>query len=393
MRCPLSFRKRGAEMNSVLLALSLLSPSVGCAVELQAEQDPKRLARYLLSGVRSERERLQRGVVHAHGRKVIDSSAGKPRTESNRLEGEVIVFCAFDASKGLLRFDRTEPEPVAGGAGSSRSWHPQIFGGKYVRTPDQQMRWHVGNDRVEVHGIKEPNIGNMVRPFDVRVLGLVALPTLREGREFPSVMELYDSYATADTEVVLEKAELYKLRWVLDKKTDVQAVLWLDEKRGFSPVRYEFRDRQGAESRILWLSEVSWSRLAGVWVPKSARLESRSTPPSITTYEFAFDWKSVNEPLDERLFTIEGMDLKHGTYIFDYRLGADRPVVTAIGRKSVPEYDLISARSLGLPDPGGMDEMQSIPERPFPWLLVLCVIGLLLAGMVLYWYRRRRLAT
>lgn len=56
-------------------------------------------------------------------------------------------------------------------------------------------------------------------------------------------------------------------------------------------------------------------------------------------------WKSVNEPVQDVLFTQQGFDLKKGTYLVDSTLG--KPIVTgAVGRSSVPEFGIIRGRDV-----------------------------------------------
>jgi hypothetical protein len=124
--------------------------------------------------------------------------------------------------------------------------------------------------------------------------------------------------------------------------------MWISEAQGFSPIRFEIRvptfgerpdnNGDGWDDVPHSLSEVTWIERSGVWVPVSLRVETNFGPGGThrqVTQELAFDWESVNEPVDDELFTALAIAPSEDTELVDMRLGEPVSLGT-VGQQAHP---------------------------------------------------------
>jgi hypothetical protein len=332
----------------------------------------KKTRNFLFMGLKDNVDRLQRGVFRASGRYADQV----PDTAD--LEGDVTLFCAFDYSKGWFRFDRSEPRRLTSDA-KSKTWTLQYFGGKFARTPEGSVQWHLGSHAADFRNPSEP-ASNLIRPFDIRCLGLYTGVSLDKGYSVDEMIAAYSSYE--HQVVVKSKNKNHELSFVgkpyaQNPLGDVQTVIWFDENRGFSPIRSEWRERD-PKNLDRWkpsveVNETTYQLVADVWVPRTYRTEWK-TEKVRKCLELAFEWESVNQPVRAELFTKEGLELKTGTMYMDTQTG--KPIVVgAAGVKNFPKF-------------GPEGPIYDAPS--YAWLFWTCAV---LAGVAillgLYWYRRR----
>ncbi len=358
----------------VLYSGSLFLPGVE-----EHSRETAQLSRYIWSGMRDHRERLQRGVFHANGRKVfVDPDWGQ-------LEEEVSIFCAFDQGKSSIRFDRLEREksvtvrPGIKPGHSGAHWDTTPSGGKSLKIGGKVLRWQLGGKAAAIGSGESIPLVHQVHPFDVRTLGLTFWQDLEDGVPLQTYLSVYSKIPN---EVVAEGDGVYRLGWTEGgSAATFRRTLWLDETKGFSPIRFEYRP-QPAHGMVQKgngysiISEVTWTRIAELWVPKTFRIEERFMSKRMRSYELAFTWESVNQSIPDDLFTVEGLGLPAGTRLVDTRL--HKPIVVgAVGED--PFVETVDAP----PEPPG--------GHGFPWPVFLVGVALLVIVLALaFQYARFR---
>lgn len=353
-----------------LILLALLYYFIIAAVYAHADDNSKQ---FLMMGMKDNFDRLQRGVFQATGR-FTDRSP-----DFGDLEGEVTLFSAFDFQKDWLRFDRSEPVRKHASP-NSKTWVSELQGGRFAHTPEGSVQWHLGTT---IAGIKRASEApsSLIRPFDIRSLGIYFGNGLSKGYPFRELHARYLEYPLE--RVVSTQNGIHQLTFLLkpypdQRQGDVRVVLWIDEKAGFSPIRTEWTERDlrdlNAWKPSMEVNETTYQLVSEVWVPRTYRTERRSDKVS-QCLELAFEWQSVNQPVPRELFTKEGLELKTGTSYMDTTSG--KPIVVgAAGVKNFPN-------KFGPEGP--------IYDKPtYAWLY--WTLGSLAAAMLLValpWYRRR----
>lgn len=332
---------------------------------------------FLLAGLRDNNDRIRSGVVRVQGRKLDDDPKG------GRLEGEIRLFIAFDQEHGLFRFDRTEPgraEPRPGdpptppGTAPSRS-----FGGKFARTPEGTIYRLDGDASINM-GTLQKDPPAVVSPFDPRAIGLYYYSDFERNVPLDTVIKSWDRGDAI--EVVREADGLYRLRRVDEGPISSRTTIWLDTERGYTPIRLETNDKKtGSDdwSDAITLSQTTYQKLGNVWVPKTYHIDDRQFHPRLLAYDLVFEWESVNEPVDPKLFTVEGFDAPKGTYVVDRRIG--RPIAVGVVGEPRAEPPVFAVRH-----PEGE---RSTFRRSRTWVAFILVQVLLLLGYLI-WARTRR---
>ncbi|NQT15429.1 MAG: hypothetical protein HQ582_21915 [Planctomycetes bacterium] len=187
--------------------------------------------------------------------------------------------------------------------------------------------------------------------MDVRCLGLYSWIHFSKGTDFETV---YGPFAQSSPyEISDEGSGLYRVVW--EFKT-LRATLWIDESKDCSPVRYWIQGKSATAGQI-WdedprlTNDVTYEKVAGVWVPSTFRFRCRQDKVergpdqrpkkrshNATTYLLAFDWQSVNTPVDDKYFSHEDFQLRQGTFILEHRAG-EPVILEEVGRER-PEFDL-----------------------------------------------------
>ena len=359
----------------LLLACSLAS------VPAKSSADSEDLKRYdfLIKGMDDQRQRLRTGMYRINGRYISES------TETGRLDGPVKIFSAFDFDADKFRFDRTGPiregkvPPAPLGADARSSWTLKMRGGRMIRLKDRNIS--NGDDSMQVRiGSMNPMVQNDLRPLDVRAFGLFYWQSMSSfpATPYPKFLEYYER-DQAD-EVVEERRGIWKITKTFPTYLGhtSRRILWIDQKAGFSPIRLELRQRDDSMPAGTWSapdfeSETTWIEIAGVWVPKTARIVDDPGTAKVASYEFPFDWEMVNGVVPPETFTLAGLKLKPGYQVVDDTLGRD-VIVGSIGA----DHALVE-RASSPPPPAAPNRAWRGWSSFLPHILAglgICVIGL-----------------
>jgi hypothetical protein len=343
-----------------------------------------RLAQFVLAGVKHGASQLKSGAFRAHGRFQSTSS----RTGQQRID-ELQIFSAFDFEKGLLRFDRVDKDaassqlpnspPRSFGPTTTRTrqipTQPLLHDLRLVRTPDRLIHWVGGNPSATIDLPTAKLAAGFGLRFDVRSLGFCNYPGLRATFD-----ELYPPLLRDPVDEAVEEANgVYRVSWLLAQGA-LRSRVWFDPSKDFAAIRMEESPRSTTLPHKVWepttVSDTTWTRVNNTWVPKTYHIEVRRRDQSLgESYDLAFNWEQVNEPVRRDLFTWEGMGLPEGTRIVDARLGRDRAVELARAGE-IPET-IIEPESHGLG----------------AWWVVLTACALLAMWLVVRGRRRRSLGS
>ncbi len=317
---------------AIALAVSAYPVNSVCSVEKDAADGVT--SEFVLKGMKSHRQRLLRGEVLIAGMK--ESKYADGRTQ----EADVEMTVAFDFEKNLVRFDRRE----AADAADTQS--ADMLRSHYWRTKTEAAIAKVNNQgekpTLEIHPTDYVPASPWHRPFDIRSVGVYYWPDFRKGTPLEEILEGFMS--TTPVEATETPDGIYCLVWEFNDRQ--RRTLWIDGKRGFAPTKMIVQDK-GTPIGEDWginpvlANEASWKELDGVWVPdtfriqkrtvrveRSAQGESRAAGENSMSYMLAFEWKSVNQPLPEELFSYREHELEDGSYVVDYRSG--EPVVVEL---------------------------------------------------------------
>ncbi len=155
---------------------------------------------------------------------------------------------------------------------------------------------------VLIDGPAPSNTLHGIAPFDVRSLGLLFWnqdPTLLN---FDQVLKTWTDSCLE--EVAKESDHIYRMTLSSGQNNAVIRSVWIDDSRGFGPIRCEVSTRSGLP---IYVSEMVWVQIHGTWIPKKFRNEL-TMGSRADTYELSFKWDSVNKPVPPSLFTVAGLE-------------------------------------------------------------------------------------
>lgn len=362
----------------------LVNTALGAPLS-QTESDR---AHFVMSGHISSREQLRQGAFIARGQYSI-----RARDAQAQVHVDVTIESVFDLDAKRIRFDRHQPF-TGPTAPRDHNGRPVDRGGKFAQTPNHSLYMPNG-DRLAVSVLDPKVIPTGINPFDVRTLGCINFHEVEAGLVFDDVFLNEKAFLTEGrvTSISQVAPKIVRLGWLLGDSSDALRTIWFDEDRGFSPIRMEDRYRigdsasqagggkKGEWSEPVSICEVGWSEIEGVWVPASFTCEyfggvwrKPFKPVSENAYHFAFEWGSVNRPVDERVFEVEGMEDGKELVVIDSRLG--KPIITK------NPY----AGKIATTDPHS--------SRPGLWwrFLLAANVVLIVAILGFYWRRRRGLS-
>ncbi len=224
----------------------------------------------------------------------------------------------FDYDKGLSRVDR---RVINNGHRSIR-----------VDTPDESIIYVPVSGVISRHPPGAPAVAHGY-VFDVRTTGLAALISIKgNAATWPRFLAMLerDGRPTLHTEADGTLCVTWRDMRVVDTPDGKFCErfghsFWVDSKKGFTPVRATFFSGASPDpavdgSKISTIVETEWTEMQGIMVPRGCRWQ---LPLSEQSAELIFEWESVNGPLDEKLFTPEGLGAPKGTLIVNTRLGED----------------------------------------------------------------------
>jgi hypothetical protein len=355
----------------------LCSMTLVCGLTVRAEESASEIDREAESIFRDmldQRMQLHSGVCRINGEKFNSQQATVPE-----IKGNVRVLLAFDHNKRSLRFDsehpmfvRTSssltPEKMSEGIESPRS--------KWIQTPDLIAEWSkTTKDNFQFVHLRKADSAfeNMaaLSPFDVREAGLVDYMAFRRN---PGIERTIGNY------LKLKPIEVRKIddakSWLVLKTDWGKYEILVDRKRGMTATELRFVEPKVTYPGRDTAAMVEWEERNGVWVPKKYRIEFQIGDEyrDHRYYDFALNWESVNQPIDDALFDYQKMEgIPDGTEIVDTRVDPQK-VIGRYGpeRKYEP---LVKPRV----------------NNTMRWLLLANVLLLLLV-LCYYWLKRRRQA-
>ena len=306
----------------------------------------RQLATFIIDAWAEGRDRLRSGVFTARGRQFALGTGKYPV-----LDVPVDIFCAFDYDRDVFRYDGRKPQRVSAHKVHSHEEAAQRAKGpallsfverdaieKYARGPTKAITWcNVNPNTVGFHPVSFSMRGKwMLPPLDVRTVGLGLWGTVVEGGDYSDLRQSVSSLQMDDA--ADEGGGQYRCVWIQfpggSRKQEVRHRVWFDERQGFSPVRSDLRISRAAigalaaKDSVQEETDATWVCIHDVWVPKTFSIRLFLNGSLQERRDFAFDWSSVNEPVDSQLFELAGMELPPQARIFDDRLGT--PVI--VGR-------------------------------------------------------------
>jgi hypothetical protein len=155
-----------------------------------------------------------------------------------------------------------------------------------------------------VDGPAPSHTTHQIAPFDIRSLGLQFWNRDSSLLDFEPLLK---TWTDARLEEVAKVSDhIYCITVSSGQNNASVRSVWVDDSRGFGPVRCEVSLRSGLP---IYVSEMVWVQIHGTWIPKKYRNEM-STGSLTDTYDLSFKWDSVNKPVPPSLFTVAGLDVK-----------------------------------------------------------------------------------
>lgn len=337
-----------------------------------------------LAAIRENGERLRSGIYSAVGTlEHTPTQLGKHSaalTDQSPVMIEESIEGAFDHEEGKFHFSRLRNQIAGEKSVKFGMWTKSWI----ILRPENSIQARMNKS----DGIASVSIATPVMPqtapaffqpvFDVRILGMTGVKGLKS-----SFDDLLRGFEETAFEEVSDGGKLVRLRAdipVGDTNYGERFEIWLDPAQGYQPIRYTVTQGVFTEletsDQLVTKSETSWIQIEGVWVPRTVELFSRS-PEWDELLRLAFDWKSVNEPVQESWFTWEGLDLPDGSQVADTSIVNDVIVPVAIIGKSMER------------DTQHIAEGQHHERSWRMWILLL--VNLIVVGVLLGRYLRRRI--
>ncbi len=371
-------------LSSIIVALCLLTPAQPPASADDAVVEMHR--RFLLTGMRAEREKLRSGQV------VITGEHWSNTTVSlGMIRFSVRFDVSFDHDSRSYRYTQRDYLPQGtrgmdpqrktsllarselprGTTLKGEEWVATDDGGTVVHTPEYDLHHNNGHPHVS-RMAPGTAVGFTVREWDLATLGLVDWPLFDTGWGLTKILDDYELRLMCHS-VETDSSGLSCLKLRSDWNPNIDSVeweIWIDEKHGMTPVsisRKDLNDSLKETSR----SDVGWKEINGVMVPVSFQIRMMHEQKYPEGYDLTLEWSHVNEPLDPHVFTPAGITESAGALVADMRLG-----------------QIVLERVIPQPLPVATPKPDASYARSWlEWIL----LGQLIAGAgFAWWYYRRR---
>lgn len=344
-------------MRSILIVMLCVYGSAHASAQ-QPEDASKGIVDHVLAGLRNSREQVVFGECRCAGR-------WYEPTPGNGVmrEGEIEVRVVFDYQAGLLRVDRDREYPRIGEAKQRSSLT------RYIFAPDKTFRWDGDRSMVLVLAPDAIARRDMEAVIDMRAVGLLLYGDFKSGTKFEVLFDILKNRPVVDVE---RDGSTIRLSWLIGDLKDIRRTIWFDEAQGCAPIRVEDEYLEGDETNKRWRnaaeSQVSWAEIDGTWIPTSFSTQYWRASGQVSGYELAFEWESINEPIDPARFTTADFGLPVSTPSVDIRLG--KPIVI---------------EQAGMPTPAQEAHVGFTTTR-----ILLLGINVFVIGIAVYLYRRYR---
>jgi len=313
------------------------------------------MGNFIVAGIRADRELVRTGEFSASG------TAKRVLPEGESWTGAVRISCAFDNPSDRIRFDRHEDFVE-----SNNKRLPFSEGGQFIRTPDRHTRLKAGDGDVVITAPKKFQ-PEWVKAIDIRTLGLAYYGDLERSTPFDAVMT---SYASPAHSASREADGSYRIVWILPDML-LRRTIWVDPERGFWPTRLLLESGVKSNGEIAWTKETETHSLTlvnylDVWLPRQLSIQAADR-----SLDLELDWTSLNTPIDDKVFTVDGFNLEGAKRVMNLSLGS--PIIE---------------RRLDLPD--GLQSSSSpwyVRNAPIMAVVIGCIV--IFGALVLKAFRRR----
>jgi len=286
--------------------------------------------RFLVEGMKLEREKIASGVVRGKGERTLTQEHdGKSVTGTAPVE----YFLAFDFLENKMRVDRKEPSFDKAGEYEHRL-------GQYIEIQDSiaYCSFILGSLQTDIIFVASPKEGDyewrnngFCHPLDIRNIGFLDLWRFTYGG-MSSFSDRIATYTRIPEVLVEEENGVVRYEYHSrqeDSQAFVKRVTWIDTKNGFTFIRHlniwEFDFRKD-RPWIVGDTRISWKKIAGIWVPVDIVFEVNDNP-NVDQVEkkfvMTFDWESINKPVDDEYFDY-----------CDFEVTSTQTPVTKVGTKA-----------------------------------------------------------
>lgn len=230
----------------------------------------------------------------------------------NRIEAvtkkEPLASCVFDFANDRFRFERTfEFDKLV-----------------HIDSPNGSVGYSRQGNVVAKYAPGRSAAGNeLLGALDVRLIGFANRTELLryDKGNYQRLFELLSSTTLVDV-LETEGGDL-RTTWRYGNDNEVRRTIVFSVSQDYRPTTMsESYAPAGYAAKVLTTCTVGWTNIGGSVVPLECRFEEAEG-----RIELEFDWVSVNTPLDDKEFTVEGMDLPDGTLVANYALGESKSFV------------------------------------------------------------------
>jgi hypothetical protein len=323
-----------------ILILTLMSSLGRADSKAVVPTDPTTKARALIRSMADARKQFTSGVARFWGRRVeMRTTHAGLEDQTQKIDGFLDGIYAFDAPRGLLRYDITEPDRIrAINANDLRGLNREQFRAainaivpvlwdtklRYVRNHDYCASWT--EDGSNIFGnldVRKPDgrmgafVARRHHVFDLRGCGLVDYRQFTSGAldKGEQVGDAAAELLRYDVKRVSQKENLTTL--TLESSNQTHRLV-IDANHGLTPVEYVVKSTRNHATST---SEVTWRSVANVWVPTTFSIKFDFPEfGRFTCYEFAFDWTQVNTKVDPDYFDFKTFaDVRDDVFVVDMR--------------------------------------------------------------------------
>lgn len=296
-----------------LLAVGAFAADTSTATAGAASQDEIEQARFVFAGYVAGRQKLRSAVCRVRNGQEEDTTSGS----------DYVMLFALDSAKGNSRFDHTFSSQLPDADGSLTT--------HTIRLPDRRIEFTRGliESRRTSIKIKSPDQERKLtgQEFDVRVFGFDGYPLF--GAQFQEVAEFFDSPVCESKiyRVTKHPDDLWEIERRSGFREHVKRVWWFDESKDFAIIRDSYFTVQVLTKTgpithpeiPTHETETTWKNVNDVWVQDTMAYRNRIQ--QIDT-GLVFDWEVVNQAVNDRVFSVEGLDAPNSTAVVDMRTGS-----------------------------------------------------------------------
>lgn len=244
-----------------------------------------------------------------------------------------------------------------------------------VRTPDATIVWSAGRPQAYRH-LPDHAIDRVIAPFHARCVGATNWATLDRETSWEALVRIWNRPLHSVVEKTPGLVQIARFHpEAADGSMGHGLVFTFDTRRDYVPIAYEEYDAATSGDvsewrRLVGRGRTEWVQIQDVWVP--ARLEEWAGPNLEESRTLEFEWLQVNEPVEDALFTIDGLGAPPQTVFIDYRGPKPQKVFTSAYRREQE-----ARRTPPPPSP-------PLPRSSWPWAAPLIWFNVL-ALVVIVW--------